>query len=231
MRWGFDNHNNTKMSKNSGGKIRVFLADDHTILREATAELVDHQPDMLVVGQAGTGEETVTLVKALRPDVVVMDAAMPRVNGIDATRMIVSECPGTRVLVLSAHEDEQHIIPMLAAGAIGYLPKTVSLNELLEAIRAASQGTSVLPPAIASIVVRHLSGDSVYEAQPPITIREAEVLKLVAEGLTNDQIAGRLNLSKRTIEAHLTHIFTKLNVYSRTEAVLLAQKKGWIKIE
>jgi two-component system, NarL family, response regulator LiaR len=213
------------------GKIRVFLADDHTVLREATAELVDHQPDMEVVGQAGTGEDTVALVKVLLPDVVVMDVAMPRLNGIDATRVIVSECPGIRLLVLSAHEDEQHVIPMLEAGATGYLPKTVSLNDLLAAIRATNQGISVLPPSIASIVVSHLSGNAERVSSPIITAREIEVLNLVAQGLTNDQIARRLNLSKRTIESHLTHIFTKLNVFSRTEAVLLAQKKGWIKIE
>lgn len=219
------------MSSDKESKIRVFLADDHTILREATAELVDHQPDMEVVGQAGTGEDTVALVRALRPDVVVIDAAMPRMNGIEATRLIISICPDTRVLVLSAHTDSEHVIPMLEAGAIGYLPKTASLNELLEAIRAASRGISILPPAIASVVVHHLSSDSLHEAQPPVTGRELEVLALVAQGLTNDQIARRLNLSKRTVEAHLTHIFTKLNVYSRTEAVLLAQKKGWIKTD
>jgi two-component system, NarL family, response regulator LiaR len=213
------------------GKIRVFLADDHTVLREATAELVDHQPDMKVVGQAGTGEETVAMVRELHPDVVVMDAAMPRMNGIDATRLIISECPETRVLVLSAHEDEQHIIPMLEAGATGYLPKTVNLNELLMAVRSTYQGISVLPPAIASVVVHHLTGDSAREAQSPLTAREAEVLTLVAEGLTNDQIARQLNLSRRTVEAHLTHIFAKLSVFSRTEAVLLAQKKGWLKTD
>ena len=211
-------------------KIRIFLADDHTVLREATAELLDHQTDMEVVGQAGTGEETVALVKALRPDIVVMDAAMPRMNGIEATRLIVSECPDTRVLVLSAHEDEEHVIPLLEAGATGYMPKTVSLDELIEAVRAARRGISVLPPTIASIVVHHISGDTDY-VPPPITARETEVLLLVAQGLTNDQIAQRLNLSKRTIEAHLTHIYTKLNVYSRTEAVLLAQKKGLIKTD
>jgi NarL family two-component system response regulator LiaR len=212
-------------------KIRVFLADDHTVLREATAELVDHQPDMEVVGQAGSGEDTVALAKVLLPDVIVMDAAMPRLNGIDATRRIAAECPEIRVLVLSAHEDEEHVIPMLKAGATGYLPKTVSLNDLLEAIRATNRGISVLPPAIASIVVRHISSDVDRAAQPPITAREIEVLNLVAKGLTNDQIARQLHLSKRTIEAHLTHIFTKLNVFSRTEAVLLAQKRGWIKTD
>jgi NarL family two-component system response regulator LiaR len=210
-------------------KIRVFLADDHTILREATAELVDHQLDMEVVGQAGTGEETVYLVRQMHPDVVIMDAAMPRMNGIDATRLIISECPEIRVLVLSAHEDEEHVIPMLEAGAIGYLPKTVNINELLGAIRSAYQGISILPPTIASVVVHHLTNNSAREEQPPITVRESEILVLVAQGLTNDQIARQLNLSRRTVEAHLTHIFAKLNVFSRTEAVLLAQKKGWIK--
>lgn len=212
-------------------KIRVFLADDHTVLREATAELVDHQADMEVVGQAGTGEETVAQVKVSKPDVVVIDAAMPRMNGIEATRQIVSLCPKTRVLVLSAHEDQEHIIPMLESGAIGYLPKTVSLNQLLEAIRSANQGVSVLPPAIASVVVRHISGDLASETAAPITGREMEVLHFVAQGLTNEQIAHKLNLSKRTIEAHLTHIYAKLNVFSRTEAVILAQKKGWIEVE
>jgi two-component system, NarL family, response regulator LiaR len=219
------------MCNTAVSKIRVFLADDHTVLREATAELVDHQPDMEVVGQAGTGEETVAQVQELHPDVVVMDAAMPRMNGIDATRLIISACPETRVLVLSAHEDEKHIIPMLEAGATGYLPKTVNLNELLGAIRSAYQGISILPPTIASVVVHHLTGESAREAQPPITVRESEVLVLVAQGLTNNQIARQLNLSRRTVEAHLTHIFTKLNVFSRTEAVLIAQKKGWIKTD
>lgn len=212
-------------------KIRVFLADDHTVLREATAELVDHQADMQVVGQAGTGDETVARVNELRPDVVVIDAAMPRMNGIDATRLIVSECPETRVLVLSAHEDQAHVIPMLEAGATGYLPKTASLNELLEAIRSTCQGVSVLPPEIASVVVQHLSADSTQETQPPITAREAEVLRLVAKGLTNAQIAHNMHLSKRTVEAHLTHIYNKLDVVSRTEAVLVALKKGWIETE
>lgn len=118
-----------------GSKIRVLLADDHAVLREATAELVDHQPDMVCVGQAGTGQDTLRLVRQLRPDVVVMDIAMPRGNGLEATAHIASEYPGVRVLVLTAHEDRDHVIPLLEAGAIGYLPKTVGLNDLLDAIR------------------------------------------------------------------------------------------------
>jgi DNA-binding NarL/FixJ family response regulator len=211
-----------------GSKIRVLLADDHAVLREATAELVDHQPDMVVVGQAGTGEETVRLTKQLHPDVVVMDIAMPRGNGLEATRHIVGELPGTRVLVLTAHEDRAHVIPLLEAGAIGYLPKTVSLNELLDAIRAASRGESVLPPAIASVVVRHLSGAEGQRPEAALTAREMEVLCLVSQGLSNQQVAHRLGLSVRTIEAHLTHIYNKLGVGSRTEAALLAQREGWV---
>ncbi len=209
-------------------KIRVLLADDHTVLREATAELVDHQPDMKVVGQTGTGEETIARTRELHPDVVVMDIAMPRLDGLEATRRIVAECPGTRVLVLTAHEDAEHIIPLLEAGAIGYLSKTVSLNELLDAIRAASRGESILPPSVASVVVRHLAGATERPAETDLTAREMEVLCLLAQGLTNYQIARQLGLSSRTVEAHLTHIYTKLDVGSRTEAALLAQRKGWV---
>lgn len=213
------------------GKIRVLLADDHAVLREATAELVDHQPDMKVVGQTGTGAETVTRTRQLHPDVVVMDIAMPRLDGLEATRRIVAECPETRVLVLSAHEDADHVIPLLEAGAIGYLPKTVSLNELLDAIRASSRGESVLPPSVASVVVRHLSGVVEGVREPALTSREMEVLGLVAQGLSNHQIARQLGLSVRTVEAHLTHVYDKLNVSSRTEAALLAQRKGWISFD
>jgi DNA-binding NarL/FixJ family response regulator len=210
------------------GKIRVLLADDHAVLREATAELVEHQPDMEVVGQAGTGEETIARAIELRPDVVVMDIAMPRLDGLEATRRIVAECPGSRVLVLSAHDDAEHVIPLLQAGATGYLPKTVSLSELLAAIRATSQGESVLPPSVASVVIRHLSGAREQPAEEELTRREMEVLCLLSRGFTNHQIARRLGLSVRTVEAHLTHIYGKLNVGSRTEAALLAQQRGWV---
>jgi NarL family two-component system response regulator LiaR len=211
------------------GKIRVFLADDHTVLREATAELVNNQSDMQVVGQAGTGENTITLVRSIRPDVVVIDIAMPSLNGLEATRQIVSECPETHILVLSAHQDEAHIMALLEAGAISYLPKTASLNELLEAIRSTSQGESYLSHSVASIVVQHLSGKA--KGKGLLSTREIEIIRLVALGYTNDRIAHDLHLSKRTIEAHLTHIFNKLNVNSRTEAALHAQQKGWIVIE
>jgi DNA-binding NarL/FixJ family response regulator len=212
-------------------KIKVLLADDHVVLREATAELVDNQVDMMVVGQAGTGEQTIALAESLQPDVIVMDVAMPRLNGLEATRSVKAKCPSTRVLVLSAHQDSKHVIPLLEAGAESYLPKTVSLNELLEAIRATSRGESVLPPSVASVVVKHFSGDVDHEGRANLTEREMEVLRLVTDGLSNDQIAKSLHLSTRTIEAHLTHIYSKLNVSSRTEAAMLVVRKGWLKNE
>ena len=207
-------------------EIRVLLADDHVVLREATAELIDHQPDMRVVGQASTGEETVTLARDSHPDVIVMDIAMPRLNGLAATRQVVAKYPDTKVLVLTAHEDEEHVIPLLEAGAIGYLPKTVGLNQLLDAIRATSQGESVLPPSVTSVVVRHLAEKTSEAPDDALTPREMQVLCLLAEGLSNLQIAYKLKLSVRTVEAHLTHIYAKFGVSSRIEAILLAQRKG-----
>lgn len=210
--------------------IRILLADDHTILREATAELIDNQPDMVVVAQAGTGEETIALAKEHQPDVVVMDIAMPRIDGVEATRKIIAECPDIKVVVLSAHQDVDHVLTLLEEGATSYLPKTVGLNELLEALRKTNRGESVLPPSVASIVVRHLSGQLDREEEP-LTDREIDVLTLAAKGLTNKDIAQKLHLSPRTIEAHLTHIYKKLEVGSRTEAAMLAQKKGWISLD
>ncbi len=209
--------------------ITVLVAEDHTVVREATAEVVDHQPDMCVVGQAETGEEAVALAWALQPDVIVMDIAMPRLNGLEATRRITAECPRCRVLVLTAREEERYVVQLLQAGAVGYLPKTVGLDELLEAIRAVARGESVLPPAVAAVVVRHLAGE-----EPPeevvrlLTDRELEVLELAARGLTNYDIAQRLYISVRTVEAHLTHTYNKLGVSSRTEAVVHAMRQGWL---
>jgi DNA-binding NarL/FixJ family response regulator len=209
--------------------ITILLAEDHVVVREATAEVVDHQPDMRVVGQAGTGEEAVALAREVQPDVIVMDIAMPRLNGLEATRRIATECPGCRVLVLTAREEERYVVQLLQAGAVGYLPKTVGLDELLEAIRAAARGESVLPPAIATVVVHHLAGEEPpAEAVRPLTDRELEVLQLAAQGFTNYDIAQQLYISVRTVEAHLTHVYNKLGASSRTEAVVHAMRQGWI---
>lgn len=212
--------------------ITVLLAEDHAVVREATAEVIDHQPDMRVVGQVGTGVAAVRLAGEIRPDVVVMDIAMPHLNGLEATQRIVADAPECRVLVLTAREEEQYVINLLKAGATGYLPKTVDLGELLKAIRAVARGESVLPPAVASVVVRYLAGEEEFkESPPPLTDRELEVLALVAGGFINRDIAQRLHISVRTVEAHLTHIYNKLGVCSRTEAVVRAMQEGWLEPE
>jgi len=212
--------------------ITVLLAEDHAVVREATAEVIDHQSDMHVVGQVGTGSAAVRLARQLRPDVVVMDIAMPRLNGLEATQRIAAEAPACRVLVLTAREEEQYVINLLKAGATGYLPKTVDLGELLNAIRAVARGDSVLPPDVASVVVRYLAGEErIEEVSPPLTERELEVLALVAGGFINRDIAQQLCISVRTVEAHLTHIYNKLGVCSRTEAVVRAMQQGWLEPE
>ncbi len=212
--------------------ITVLLAEDHAVVRQATAEVIDHQSDMRIVGQVGTGAEAVSLARQLQPDVVVMDIAMPHLNGLEATQQIADHCPRCRVLVLTAREEEQYVIRLLRAGAVGYLPKTVDLGGLLEAIRGVARGESVLPPSIASVVVRYLAGEEgVEEDLPPLTDRELEVLALVAGGLTNRDIAQQLSISVRTVEAHLTHIYNKLGVCSRTEAVVRAMQQGWLEPE
>ncbi len=163
--------------------ITVLLAEDHAVVREATGEVVDHQSDMRVVGMVGTGEEALALARRVEPDVIVMDIAMPRLNGIEATRRIAAELPQCRVLVLTAHEKEQYVIQLLQAGAVGYLSKTADLGELLEAIRATARGESVLPPAAATAVVRYLAGKKpADEETQPLTDRELEVLALAAHG-------------------------------------------------
>jgi NarL family two-component system response regulator LiaR len=210
--------------------IKVLLAEDHVVVREATAEMIDHQPDMQVVGQAGTGTEAVALAMQRRPDVVVMDIAMPRMNGLEATKQIGADLPNCRVLVLTAHLEERNIVQLLQAGAAAYLPKTVGLEALLEAIRAVARGDSVLPPEIAAVVLQRLRGEErEEEAGCPLTERELQVLELAAEGLTNFEIARHLYISVRTVEAHLTHVYDKLGVGSRTEAVVQAMKEGWLR--
>jgi len=159
----------------------------------------------------------------------VMDIAMPRLDGLEATRRITAECPRCRVLALTAHEEEQTIIQLLQAGAVGYLPKTIGLDELIEAIRTAARGESVLPPAVAAVVVRHLAKKEPPEKPAhPLTDRELEVLRCAAQGLTNYDIAQQLTVSVRTVEAHLTHVYNKLGVSSRTEAVVHAMRQGWV---
>jgi len=213
-------------------KIKILIADDHAVVREGTRQILEQEPDMEVVAEAADGEETVRLAGSAKPDVAIIDISMPRMDGIEATKQIKSLYPGITVLILSAYDDDQFVFSLIEAGAAGYLLKSVRGRELVEAIRAVYAGESVLHPAIARKVLNRFAPTPGREAkQRPVEVlseREIEVLRLAARGLSNQDIADQLCLSLRTVQAHLGHIFNKLQVGSRTEAVVHALKEGWI---
>lgn len=216
-------------------KIRVLLADDHVVVRQSLRQYLEHERDINVVGEAGDGDEAVRLTEQLKPEVTIIDIAMPNVNGIEATKRIKELCPATSVLALTAYDYEQYIFALLEAGAAGYLLKDVSGKELVDAIRAVRRGDCVLHPAIARKVLakfRQSGGEPGAEAKKSLlTAREREVLKRAAKGMWNKQIAEELFLSLSTIEAHLSSIFNKLGVSSRTEAVVCGLRKGLLSLQ
>jgi NarL family two-component system response regulator LiaR len=216
-------------------KIKILLAEDHVIVREGTRELVQREPDMEVVGEADDGEEAVQLAGKLQPDVVIMDIALPKLNGIEATKQIKALYPATAVLILTAYDNDQYIFALLEAGAAGYLLKTVRGHELIDAIRAVSVGESVLHPKIARKVLSRFMPLATKPSEERVTEllseRELEVLKLAARGMSNKDIAEQLFLSVRTVQSHLANIFTKLDVGSRTEAILCGLRRGWFTLE
>jgi DNA-binding NarL/FixJ family response regulator len=214
-----------------------MLVEDHILVREGTRELLDQEEDLHVVAEAGDGEEAVRLAADQKPDVVIMDIAMPKLNGLEATKRIKAMNPTTAVLVLTAYDDDQYIFAFLEVGAAGYLLKDVSTEDLLRAIREVHAGESVLHPAVARKVIDHFSHPSKARSKQKkgaleeLTSREMEALTLAAKGMTNREIADRLTISVRTVQVHLSNIFSKLGVGSRTEAVLYALRQGWITLE
>lgn len=216
-------------------RIGILLADDHVLVRQGTRELLEREKDLEVVAEASDGEEAVRLVESKHPDVVVMDIAMPRLNGIEATRQIKLTHPTTAVLVLTAYDDDEYVFALLEAGAAGYLLKDVPVNELVKAVRAVHAGESVLHPSVARKVIdrfaRAGAGHTDAGHAEQLTDREIEVLRLAAKGMSNREIARELVISVRTAQVHLSNVFNKLGVGSRTEAVLHALREGWLTLE
>jgi len=216
-------------------KIRILLAEDHVVVREGTRELIQHEEDMEVVGEAGNGAEAVELAPRTKPDVIIMDITMPAMNGIEATKLIKAKLPSTAILILTAYDNDQYVSALLEAGAAGYLLKNIKGKELIDAVRAVHAGESVLHPKIARKVLNRfaVSGTKPEETASfdLLSEREMEVLKYAARGLSNRDIAEQLFLSIRTVQAHLGNIFNKLDVGSRTEAILYGLKKGWFSID
>jgi DNA-binding NarL/FixJ family response regulator len=202
--------------------IRVVLAEDHAVVRAGVEGLLANAEDIEVVGAAADGEEAVALATELSPDVVLIDLSMPRLDGIEATKRILAEKPETRVVVLTAFSDRDRILGALDAGALGYLLKDAVPEELLGAIRAAARGEAPLAPKAASEVLAARAA----HRDADLTEREQEVLALVAEGLPNKLIARRLEISEKTVKAHLTRVFERIGVSDRTQAALWAQRHG-----
>lgn len=213
-------------------KIRVVLADDHTVMRNGLRLLLERQPNFQVVGEAADGRQAVELTDREKPDVVIMDIAMPNLNGVEATRQIVNRCPQTAVIILSMHSDESYVIRSLKAGARAYLLKDSAESDLIAAIHAIQQGRSYFSPAVSRILqedyMRQLEDRGIEDTYELLTTREREILQLVAEGKSNKEIANLLNLSLYTVETHRTHILQKLNVHSVPELILYAMRKGII---
>jgi len=213
-------------------KLRILLADDHIVMRTGLRALLERQPNLEVVGESENGREAIELVSSLRPDVVVMDVGMPVLNGIEATKTIVTQHPTVAVVILSMYVDESYIMRALKAGARGYLLKDSAPADLISAIQAVSQNKSFFSPKVSRILaedyVRVLKQKGAVDSYDLLTSREREILQLIAEGKANKEVATALNISPYTVETHRSHILEKLNLHNPAELILYAVRKGII---
>lgn len=208
-------------------RIRLLLVDDHQIVRAGLRMLFAAEPDMEIVGEVGGGEEAIDAVQTLQPDVVIMDVAMPGMNGIEATRRIKEVSPDVAVLALTMHEDEQYFFEMLNAGASGYIPKRAAPDDLVSAIRAVANGNVFLHATLARFLMNDvMPSGQLAQASDELSEREREILTLVAEGLTSREIAQRLIISPKTVDRHRENIMAKLNLHTRAELVRYAVARG-----
>lgn len=212
--------------------ITVLVVDDHAVVRRGIRALLATEAGIQVVGEAVNGVEAVAQAAELKPDVVLMDLVMPEMNGVDAIRQIRAKQPETQVLVLTGFSSDNQLFPAVRAGAVGYLLKDATPEELIRAIRNAAEGRTALHPAIARRLLAEFSRDAAH-AQPvePLTRRERELLKEIARGLTNDQIGETLHISEATVRTHVSHILAKLNLANRTQAALFALREGLVSLD
>ncbi|MGI5326206.1 response regulator [Actinomadura nitritigenes] len=209
----------------NGGTVRVILVDDHTVMRAGVAALLAGEPGIEIVGEAGDGRAAVGLAERLRPDVALVDLRMPVLDGVSATTEILARRTGTRVLILTTYDTDEEIERAVEAGAVGYLLKDATREQLADAVRAAARGETVLAPRVAQRLVARMR----QPVPVALTAREAEVLNAVADGLSNAEIGRRLVIAEATVKTHLLRVFAKLDVGDRTRAVVVAMERGLIK--
>lgn len=209
-------------------KIRVLLADDHRLVRDGIHKLLESERDIEVIAEAGDGEEAEALIQQLKPDVAVLDIQMPKASGIEVTRWLRAHFPEIGVLILTAYDDDPYVMAVLQAGANGYVLKTATPDDLVQAVRDVYEGKSALDASITKKLMSNLFKRSDNRPIEPLTDRELDVLRLAAKGYTNKAIGVQLQISDRTVQGHLAHIFAKLQAASRTEAVMRAVSLGWI---
>ncbi len=214
------------------GSIRVLLADDHAVLRDGIRALLEDEADIQVIGEAEDGRTAVEQARRLRPDVVIMDIGMPLLNGLEATRQIKRDCPETKVLILTMHENPEYVPQVLSAGGSGYVLKQAAGRELVTAIRAVAKGEAQFSPSVArtlaDLYLQSLEAEAVHDPYDDLTPREREVLQLIAEGFPNRKIAEVLSLSVKTVKTHRLHLMQKLGLHDRAELIKYAFQKGII---
>ncbi|HEV2404828.1 MAG TPA: response regulator transcription factor [Ktedonobacterales bacterium] len=211
--------------------ITVMMVDDHAIVRQGVRAFLETQSDLMVVGEAGSGQEAVQLAGELAPDVVLMDLIMPGMDGVETTRLLKQASPRSQVIVLTSYHEDEHIFPAIRAGALSYLLKDVAPPELADAIRKAARGEAVLHPRVAARVVQEIHGAKRDTFNPftELSERELEVLKLIAGGASNEEIAGTLVISEKTVKSHVSNILSKLHVADRTQAAVYAWREGVVR--
>jgi len=214
-------------------QITVMLVDDHAMVREGVRAFFITQPDIAVVAEAGSGEEAVKLAAQFVPDVILMDLIMPQMDGVEATRKVKMVSPRSQVVVLTSYHEDEHIFPALKAGALSYVLKDLSAEELAVVVRKASMGEAILHPRVAARVIKELQGKRESEVNPftELSERELEVLKLIAEGMSNAEIAAKLVLSEKTVKGHVSNILSKLQLADRTQAAVYAWREGVVRKE